>query len=557
MGWLYCFIGMMRTWVKGFLFLLTPSYAEAHRRVKHFLSIILLAFHVSIAGAQPPLLRSIDLHGNHSISTREILSWMGLQAQAAFKVEQYQHDLKTIATRYQRAGFYFAVIDPQLQYTPDSSSVSLILNLTEGPRVAIGSIDLSGNKLVPTEEILEKFETRVGAVLDERILEQDFEHILTLYEARGYPFAKVTVANIELVEVGQSLKIMIQVDEGPIVRISDVRVEGNSTTKKSVIIRESRINLGEPYNHEKVNAVRPLLMRLKVFRSVGEPELYIQGDKAGLLIKVQEGNANTFDGILGYVPPTTIGGSDQDGFLMGLVTVSMRNLFGTARKLHVHWRREDRSTQELGIRYVEPWAFNLPVNVGLGFGQRQQDSAYVKRRLEFNASMLVFGNLNVGATFNRESVIPSSDRVTLSPVLKSNTTSVGVNLEYDTRDDVISPRRGLYYSTDYRVGTKKLTPSTNSAESVEDDITVQNVSVDVESYFPTFVRQVLALSLHVRELRGSPVDESDLFRLGGTNSLRGYRENQFLGSRLVWSNVEYRFLVGRRSFFYGFFDGGY
>jgi outer membrane protein insertion porin family len=50
---------------------------------------------------------------------------------------------------------------------------------------------------------------------------------------------------------------------------------------------------------------------------------------------------------------------------------------------------------------------------------------------------------------------------------------------------------------------------------------------------------------------------SDLFRLGGASTLRGYREGQFLGSRIVWTNLEYRFLVAPRSFFYGFIDGGY
>lgn len=40
-------------------------------------------------------------------------------------------------------------------------------------------------------------------------------------------------------------------------------------------------------------------------------------------------------------------------------------------------------------------------------------------------------------------------------------------------------------------------------------------------------------------------------------TLRGYREAQFLGSRMVWLNTEYRFLLGGRSYAYGFFDLGY
>jgi len=48
-----------------------------------------------------------------------------------------------------------------------------------------------------------------------------------------------------------------------------------------------------------------------------------------------------------------------------------------------------------------------------------------------------------------------------------------------------------------------------------------------------------------------------MFRFGGAKTLRGYRENQFLGSRVAWTNAEYRFLLGRRSFLFGFLDTGY
>jgi outer membrane protein assembly factor BamA len=79
----------------------------------------------------------------------------------------------------------------------------------------------------------------------------------------------------------------------------------------------------------------------------------------------------------------------------------------------------------------------------------------------------------------------------------------------------------------------------------------------VELFYETFSRQVAALGLHGRELRSDDIEVSDLYRFSGTNTMRGYRENQFLGSRIVWTNLEYRFLMAKRSFFFGFFDFGY
>ncbi|NUN69292.1 MAG: hypothetical protein HUU02_06230, partial [Bacteroidetes bacterium] len=45
--------------------------------------------------------------------------------------------------------------------------------------------------------------------------------------------------------------------------------------------------------------------------------------------------------------------------------------------------------------------------------------------------------------------------------------------------------------------------------------------------------------------------------LGGTTTVRGYRENQFFAAQFAYITAEYRFLTGRASSFFGFGDLGY
>ena len=80
---------------------------------------------------------------------------------------------------------------------------------------------------------------------------------------------------------------------------------------------------------------------------------------------------------------------------------------------------------------------------------------------------------------------------------------------------------------------------------------------DLSYYLSPFLRQVIATELHLRDFSSGNIDVSDLFRLGGSTTLRGYQEGQFLGSRLLWTNLEYRYLVTPLSFFYAFLDFGY
>jgi outer membrane protein insertion porin family len=138
---------------------------------------------------------------------------------------------------------------------------------------------------------------------------------------------------------------------------------------------------------------------------------------------------------------------------------------------------------------------------------------------------------------------------------ESKTTSVGLSVRYDSRDNPTTPSSGILYSTDYQTGSKQL--NSNAIFLSESKSNTQRLLFDLSYYLSFFPRQVLAAELHLRDFSSNAIDGSDLFRLGGASTLRGYREGQFLGSRMVWTNLEYRFLVAPRSFFYGFMDVGY
>ncbi|HMD13017.1 MAG TPA: BamA/TamA family outer membrane protein, partial [Bacteroidota bacterium] len=280
---------------------------------------------------------------------------------------------------------------------------------------------------------------------------------------------------------------------------------------------------------------------------VDEPQLYVNSRGGGLLINVNEGNTNAFDGIIGYAPAQSNG---SGGIVTGFVNVSMRNLFGTARKLNVHWQSDERDAQELGVEYVEPWIFSLPIDLSAGFTQRQQDSSYVQRFVNGRIDLLLNESLTLSGVVTLESVIPSST-LAVPVVQESRTSTAGVELRYDTRNDIISPTAGVNYTTNYQAGTKTIDGASPNS------LAVSTLSVDASVFLSTAVHQVLAVGFHGRERTGGSIELGDLYRLGGANSLRGYLENQFLGSRIAWTNTEYRFLLARRSYFFLLFDVGY
>jgi len=503
-------------------------------------------------------IRSIAIHGNTVFTAREIAGWLTSRAGSALSPSALQGDLRQILDEYRSLGYLGTrahFVPPQ--FTSDSASADLTLELVEGRQTLVAAVRVRGSLRLTEAEILEEFDLRSGAPFNDAVLEQDIQVLLVRYEKLGYPFARCSVGSIDR-RFGSdidSAAIELDVEEGDLMHIDEIRVEGNKETNADVIVRETRIVPGEIYNPTKISAIRQRLNRLNIFSSVSEPELYTRAGKGGLLVKVQEGSTNTFDGIVGYIPVAASGGG---GYLTGLASVAMRNLFGTGRKLSFHWQREDRYSQEIGIQYLEPWVFDAPVNLGGGWLQHQQDTSYVRRTLDLRTELMFSEELSVALLFNTIQVIPATDSLTGPRVIGTNEVTAGLEIQYDSRDDIYSPESGARYRSDYHYGHKRITEVPTYAQGlIAGGGTVQRVGVDFEFYIPAFRRQVIAIGLHGREVHTSEVQESEMYQFGGASTLRGYRENQFLGSEVAWTNAEYRFILARRTYFFTFLDTGY
>ena len=506
---------------------------------------------------------SIDIDGNHHFSQRELLQGLPLAVEGQYSKEKLRASSASLVERYRSDGFFFSRIDSIHQFfSSDSTIVAVTFFLHEGKQSLLSDITVRGGRHFSPEDMLTRFETAVGSPLRQATLESDIDNLLSRYDNDGYPLASVRVDSLLLDSSDVSrMRCVLSVSEGPRVYVKEITVDGNTSTRSWVVAREAYVGSGELYSPDRVERFRRRLERLGIFSSVGEPELYVSRNPSGidsvaggLSVAVQEGNTNNFDGIVGYTPPAQAG---QSGYFTGNVFVSMKNLFGTGRQAVVRWQRESPSTQELQASYEEPWIAGYPVDAGIGIDQRKQDSTYIKTSLNLRTDVNLSDEFSVALTANQESVVPSTD-LDYFTVFESNTLSFGGEIHYDTRDDLRSPTSGISYATAYSRGTKTITgPAQYLSLAPSKSFLVEQLTVDVESYLPTFTRQVLMLGFHGKKITSSQLEQSDLFQLGGTNSVRGYRENQFYGSQVLWSNCQYRFLVGRFSSVFALFDVGY
>ena len=529
--------------------------------LRHLINVVsLLPFFCFTVLAQTQIINSFEVSGNKNFSQKDYLEWSGIRInQSLFKGIS-----DSISSRVLRSlssnGYFFSKVNSVEIISVDSIKTNILLKINEDLPAVISSIEFLNVDSTDKIYLEGKFRLIIGQQLNKSDFEEVIKSTLNHYENNGFPFVKITIRSVyfetDSLTNERKANVLLNLDKGILSRIDLVEIKGNESTKDYIIIRELRLSKGDLYSQKKIEELPKRLNRLRFFEPVKTPSFYInKKDEGVLLIEVKEKQTNNFDGIIGYIPPAQ---NEEKGYVTGLVNISMRNLFGTGRAVALKWNKFSRSSQELDLKYLEPWLLDFPINISLNLYQRIQDTTYVQRRFEGSFEYLATETISASFIAGTELVVPTERVIPVFTVFKSSSLTTGLNFRLDTRDDPYSPTTGILFSNTYLFSQKKINgPKQFITPSIDTKINLQRIISDFEIYYSIFSRQVAALKFHARELKGKSFENSDLFKFGGTNTIRGYREEQFLGNRLLWSNIEYRFLLTARTFVFAFYDFGY
>jgi outer membrane protein assembly factor BamA len=302
-----------------------------------------------------------------------------------------------------------------------------------------------------------------------------------------------------------------------------------------------------------VETARRRLSRLDFIHHVGTPEIAVNDvGQTGVRFPVEEARSTRLDAVAGYLPASP----GRSAVLSGLVNLEFLNLFGTGRRGRIHWERPDERIQSVELSYREPWVLGQPLALRADFGQRVEDTLYVSRRVAARAEYELGSKTTVWGALQYEAVFTDSASSVQLSLPNNRTTYMEAGFAFDTRDYPANPRSGAFFSTQAGAGWRKRDRSASGAPA--GSFRQHRAGVDSEIAQELFPFWVADASVHARALETSEPDvlRPDLYRLGGARTLRGYREEQFMGSRVGWASTELRYLLGSASRVFAFCDVG-
>lgn len=517
------------------------------RSARLFALVLLLA---PVPVAAEGTITAILFRGTGSLSREDAARVFGLRAGDAWSEAAERAAVDALLAAYAIRGRLES--EATVRAEEEEAGVRLDVTVREGPIVPVGRVEIAGVESPDAEEALARFDTRAGRILEPRRLEDDMDRLLRSYARNGRPFARVIVTGVTD-EEGPAVGLDLRVVEGPLLTLGDVRVTGNTRTRPSTIRRLSGLRFGGAYDQNAVDASRQRLLRSGLFRVVEEPAARIDWDAKTAIVElnVEEAPTNRIAGVFGYAP----GADGEKGVFTGFVDVEFRNILGTARRGGARWERISPESRHATLFYREPWVLGGPFSIGGRVEQTLRDSTYSRVTGTLGADVDLSRRVSASFSTSLEDMKPRSET---SAVPKSRRATGGAAFRFDGRDFPANPRRGLFLHVGAEYGERKID---EDAERNIDGDRIRQATLDagVGLYRPLGTGSVAAVEVEGigRFTDAAYVPAYDQFYLGGARTLRGYDEDRFRGSRIAWSRVEYRYLLGALSRVFLFVDTGY
>lgn len=460
---------------------------------------------------------AVVIRGNEHIDAESILRAVTeTRVGEPLKLEAIQSDLRSIY----ELGFFEDVRADAFEV---EDGLRIVFQVVENPFVTDVRVESDD---VDPEQLRRWIQTRPGQVLNTIQLDEDLERV----QARGLEdldlYIRPTRADLD--EDGV-LHLAFRAT-----RVKEVLIRGNQKTRDFVIRREIAVEPGEPLRRSDITRSLDRLQRTAFFQDVR-----VQGiptddpDYVSVEFDVDERLTGTAMVGAGY--------SSEDG-LLGYVEVVERNFLGRGQSISARAEFGQRRTiYDLG--FFEPYLFGSVNSFGINVYDRSFDRLYTDKRYDYRERRQG-GNISFGrpiSEFTRLSLRYRAENLRTEPLeadslherRDGSVRTVTLASTTDTTDHWLSPVRGSRTRLSAELGGGWLGGTYNFTK----------YEGEHSRYFKLgSKRQALAVRVIGGWGVGQDIEEAEeQFRVGGVDTIRGYRAGEMEGDRMMVFNAEYRF----------------
>ncbi|MFU8847277.1 MAG: outer membrane protein assembly factor BamA [Opitutales bacterium] len=471
------------------------------------------------------------------------ISW--ITGAGKFDEKEFKEDLETLRNFYRDNGYLDAVVDEDLvEFELERENrVVIYITVVEGDLYYLGEMSVENNTVFTDGELLGTVRIQPGQEFSPQKVDDAASAIREYYTSRGYLDSGVRAERVPNME-NRRIDVVFRVRESERFYLESIRVEGNTKTKATVLIRELALRPGDVFDRQRMNVSEVRLKNTNYFDDVRlNPEPTNIPGRKDLGITVREGRTGNFTLGAGF-------GSVESAVIFFEVTQGNFDLFnwrsgfqGDGQKFRFRASLGTRSNQ-IVVSFIEPWLFEQRLEFGVELFRSETDFnssdfnelrtgfelflrrrlfELVEARLSYRLELVEIFDVarNPGAPnaiFNPDGSISNDGVADVFQAAEGEdlVSKVGLTFLRDNRDTLIFTRKG------------NRTSVLNEVAGLGGDVNYYKFEARTAHYIPTFDTLEQSLSIVARSGTVTPWGSSDevpfydRFYLGGPQSLRGF-----------------------------------
>lgn len=305
-----------------------------------------------------------DLIGEFELSTTNWLSFYTKDDQ--YSKQKLSADLERLRSYYLDRGYIkFAIESTQVAITPDKKEIYITVNVDEGDLYTLEKVKVSGNLIVPPEELIGLVQVGPGEIFSRKNATQTSKAISDRLGDEGYVFANVNMVP-DINEEQKTVEMTFFVDPGKRVYVRRINMRGNTKTRDEVLRREMRQMESSWASTSKIERSKTRLERLGYFEEVNveTPPVVGTADQIDVNYSVVERSSGNLTAGVGF--------SQTQGIVFN-ANVSQDNVFGSGKRVNVAFNNSDIITQ-YRFGYFDPYFTLDGVSMGYDIGYSARDA---------------------------------------------------------------------------------------------------------------------------------------------------------------------------------------
>jgi len=412
-------------------------------------------------------------------------------------------------------------------------------------------------------------------VFNYQIYVQKITQIISYLEQNGYPFAQIKLDSVEVLSDG--ISAVLNLDKGDLVKFDTIEIIGDASIKSWYVAKYLGIKKDALYNEQILKRIDARLSQLSYIQTTRPSLIYFVGATAKPVVYLTNKKSSSIDGIIGFAPSSD---NNKDKLLItGEANLKLHNLFGTGKGFDLAYRSFLSGSQELKTRITWPYIARSNIGVDYELNLLKFDSTFLDVKHDLGIQYRFVGSDYVKVFYSIQNtsllnIDTNAIRITkalpVSNDLKVNL--YGLSAKVVRYDYYLNPRKGFGFDVSAAVGSKqiirnptvdaiKFTQTDGSVKSLYDSIKLSSTQYRLlfkgDVFVPLTQRSTIRIEGNFGHVQSPVLFFSELFRLGGIRSLKGFDEQAIFASSYGIINTEIRYLLQQNSHVMLFWNGAW